>query len=182
MIYKEKRIILKNGKDSIIRNTESSDAKAIIAHMKQTSGETLFMARYAEEVTKSVEAEKKMLEEIKEDLRNLMICAVINDKIVANAGFSCVKNNIKYLHRAEFGISIQKEYWNLGLGSIIISELIKKSKEAEYEQIELEVVCDNERAIALYQKHGFEIYGTREKSFKYKDGTYGAEHLMLRRL
>ena len=47
------------------------------------------------------------------------------------------------------------------------------------EMIELEVVCENKRAIALYEKHGFRIYGTRPHSFKYRDGSYADEHLML---
>ena len=47
-----------------------------------------------------------------------------------------------------------------------------------YEQLELEVVSSNERGIALYKKLGFEAYGLRKKSFKYRDGHYEDEYLM----
>ena len=140
------------------------------------------MARYPEEITMSIEAEKKFLADQQIDPKSIMIAAVIDGKIVANAGICCVQNNIKFLHRSLFGISIQRECWNIGIGSSILTELILWAKKANYEQIELEVLCENERAIALYKRFGFEIYGTREKSFKYKDGTYSSEYLMLRRL
>ncbi|MBK5263465.1 MAG: GNAT family N-acetyltransferase [Peptostreptococcaceae bacterium] len=182
MIYKEKRIVLKNGTDCILRSPRPEDAESILSNWKLTSEETGFMARYPEEITMSIEAEKKFLADQQTDPKSLMIAAVIYGKIVANAGISCVQNNIKFLHRALFGISIQKEYWNIGIGGSILTELIEWAKKADYEQIELEVLCENERAIALYKKLGFEIYGNREKSFKYKDGTYSSEFLMLRRL
>lgn len=63
-----------------------------------------------------------------------------------------------------------------------MSAVIESAKIAGYEQLELEVVADNKRGIALYQKFGFQIYGTREKSFRYRDGSYAAEHLMLLKL
>jgi len=182
MIYKEKRIVLKNGIDCILRSTRPEDADIILPHFKLTSEETGFMARYPEEITMSIESEKKFLADQQTDPKSIMIAAIIDGKIIANAGISYVQNNIKYLHRAVFGISIQKEYWNIGIGSSILTEMIVWAKKADYEQIELEVLCENERAIALYEKLGFEIYGTREKSFKYKDGTYASEFLMLRRI
>ncbi len=35
---------------------------------------------------------------------------------------------------------------------------------------------------SLYKKFGFKIYGTRENGFKFKDGTYCDEHLMLKNI
>ena len=182
MIYKEKRIVLKNGTDCILRSPSPEDADGILYNWKLTSEETGFRARYPEEITMSIEEEMKFLSDQRTDPKSIMITAVIDGKIVANAGINCVQNNIKFLHRALFGISIQKEYWDIGIGSSILTELIVWAKNADYEQIELEVVCENERGIALYEKLGFEIYGTREKSFKYKDGTYSSEFLMLLRI
>lgn len=182
MKFTEKKVILKDGTECTLRSPTPNDAKAIIDHMKKTSNETVFMARYPEEITISLDEEKKFLTTLEADPRNIMICAIINGEIIANGGLSCIKNLIKYLHRAEFGISIQKEYWHLGIGCAILTELISWAKEVEYEQIELEVVCDNQRGLALYKKCCFEIIGTREKAFKFKDGTYGHEYLMLRRL
>lgn len=44
------------------------------------------------------------------------------------------------------------------------------------------VVVDNHRAIALYKKKGFEIYGTFPNNIKYKDGTYADACRMMKKL
>lgn len=54
-----------------------------------------------------------------------MISAVVDGKIVANAGFNPVSKLEKCKHRAEFGISIQKEYWGHGIGSHIMAAILE---------------------------------------------------------
>src|SRR5665647_100345 len=130
MIYKEKRIVLQNGTDCILRSPRTEDADSILYNLRLTSEETGFMARYPEEITMSIESEQKFLADQQTDPKSLMIAAVIDGKIIANAGISCVQNNIKFLHRALLGISIQKEYWDIGIGSSILNELILWAKKA----------------------------------------------------
>ena len=50
------------------------------------------------------------------------------------------------------------------------------------EMIVLTVVTDNLRAIRLYERWGFRIYGTERKSVKLSDNDYLDEHLMARTL
>ena len=71
----------------------------------------------------------------------------------------------KLRHRAEFGISLLKEYWGLGLGRALTEACIQCAREAGYAQLELSVVADNERAIALYEKEGFVEYGRNPRGF-----------------
>lgn len=182
MIYQEKRISLKNGIDCVLRSPCPEDAEAILSLLRQTSGETGFISRYPEEITMSVETEEEFLKEQQMNPKSIMISAVVDGRIIATAAIYCVRNNVKFLHRAMFGISILKEYWNFGIGTELLSEMIAWAKKMGYEQIELEVICENVRAVTLYKKLGFEIYGTRDQSFKYKDGTYASEFLMLRKI
>lgn len=63
-------------------------------------------------------------------------------------------------------MSVLKEYWHQGIGSNLVSAVIGYGVEAEIEIIDLEVVTDNEIAIALYHKFGFEIIGTYENYMK----------------
>ncbi|HVI39973.1 MAG TPA: GNAT family N-acetyltransferase [Anaerovoracaceae bacterium] len=182
MVFEEKRVALKAGIACILRSPGPDDAEAVLAHLRQTSEETNFMIRYPEEIILTVKEEEEFLEKYQTDQKSMMISAVIDGKIIANAGLSCVMDTIKYRHRAVFGISIQKEYWNMGIGTAILSELIRWAPNAGYEQLELEVACENERAVRLYKKMGFEIYGTRECSCKYRDETYSSDYLMLRSL
>ncbi|MCA5011158.1 GNAT family N-acetyltransferase, partial [Clostridioides difficile] len=87
------------------------------------------------------------------------ICAVVNGKIIANAGINPIALFDRYAHRATFGISICKPYWGLGIGSHLLGAIIRGAREMGYEQLELEVVSENERGLALYKKYGFVIYG-----------------------
>ena len=64
----------------------------------------------------------------------------------------------------------------------MIEKLFSIAREKKIEQIELEVVADNERAISLYKKMGFEICGTMPRNMKYKDGTYADAFWMMKRL
>lgn len=179
MILEEKQIVLKNGSKCILRSPGPGDAEATLFHLRQTGGETDFISRYPEEVKLTVEEEEAFLEKARTDSKSLMISAAVEGKIVATAGLNCVMDIIKYRHRAELGISVQKEYWNQGIGTAILTELINEAAKAGYDQMELEVDCKNGQAVKLYQKLGFTIYGTRECSFKFKDGTYSSHHLML---
>ena len=182
MIYGEKTITLKNGQKCLLRSPTAEDTEGMIAYLRQTSGETPYMARYEDEVTMTADKEGRFLSEILDDPKIIMIAAFIDGRLIANAGLSRVSLREKHHHRAEFGISIVKEYWNQGLGSALLAAIIESAKSAGYEQLELDVVAENERAVALYKKFGFETYGTRERSFKLRDGSYSSEYLMLKKL
>lgn len=179
MKFESRSVILKNGQDCILKSPEPRDAEEVLGVLRKTSGETYFMARYEDEITLSFEEEKKYLENVLKSPKNMLIAAFVDGKIAASAGLNCVGSFERYRHRAEFGISVLKNYWHIGIGTAEIKGIVESAKKAGYEQLELGVVADNIRALNLYKKFGFKIFGTREKSFKYRDGTYAAEHLML---
>ena len=51
-------------------------------------------------------------------------------KIVGSSDI-CFMSGIKTSHRAVLGITIQKKYWNLGIGSAMFEKLIKTAEENE---------------------------------------------------
>ena len=44
------------------------------------------------------------------------------------------------------------------------------------------VESKNQRALALYHKNGFIVYGTRPHGMKYPDGSYDNDYLMIKML
>jgi len=182
MKYGEKIITLKDGRICLLRSPGPADAEEILEHLILTSAETGYMARNADEITFTAKEEEKYLAGLEADPKAVMISAFVDGKLAANAGLIPVSSYERYAHRAEFGISIKKAYWGAGIGSGLLDAMIQAAKAAGYEQLELSVVAGNARALALYRKLGFEIYGTRERSFRYRDGSYASEHLMTLRL
>ena len=105
---------------------------------------------YSDENTFDENKEAEYLNEKKESSNEIEIIAIINEKIIGTAGIEAVGSQYKLKHRADFGISILKEYWGIGLGKALTKACIQCAKEAGYEQLELNVVSENTRAISLY--------------------------------
>ena len=83
-------------------------------------------------------------------------------------------------HRARFGISILKEHWGMGIGRVLMEASIDCARRAGYTQLELEVVADNERALSLYRRAGFEEYGRNPRG--YRSAAAGYQELVHMRL
>ena len=56
---------------------------------------------------------------------------------------------------------------------------IENAKKLGYLQIELYVSVKNERAIALYEKHGFKNYGTRPRELLLDSGEFTDGYFMV---
>ncbi len=182
MIFNEKQIILKNGEVCTLRSPDITDAEKLLEYLKKTSYETNFMLRYPEEVTMTVEDEKEFINSIRKNPNSIMISAFLGDQLVGNSSLNSVGIFVKTFHRATFGIAIVEDAWHLGIGRALITEILKFASDSGFEQVELEVVSINQNAINLYKQFGFEIYGKRDNSFKFKDGTYATEYLMMKKL
>ena len=85
---------------------------------------------------------------------------------MGSAGIGSVGRKEKIRHRAEFGISVDKAYWGLGIGRALTEACIECAKKAGYIQLELEAVAENRSAIGLYESAGFVEYGRNPKGFR----------------
>ncbi len=177
MKYYEK-IILKNGKECILRNATAADAKEIKIHRIIVAGETDYMLRYPDELTMTEEEEAMTLEKKENSVDEMMLIAEIDGKLVANAGIYPIGRCDRIKHKADFGVSVKKAYWGMGLGTIMLERMIDIARTAGYEKLNLEVIEGNESAIRIYEKYGFKLYGTEEKGFRYRNHTYAAIHHM----
>ena len=64
----------------------------------------------------------------------------------------------------------------------MLETVLQAARELGYEQAELEVIADNEKAIALYEKLGFVKYGRFPDNMKYADGRYADAYWMMKKL
>ncbi len=75
-------------------------------------------------------------------------------------------------------VYVRPDHRGTGLSGALVDHLVANVPEG-VKQIHLGVWSENEPAIRLYQKLGFEIYGT-EPRYLYVNGRYLDEHLMVR--
>ena len=164
MKYTDK-IKMKNGQECTIRNATYEDGQEVSELYAKVHGETDYLLAYSDEHAFDVEGESEFLRGREESGRDIMLLAVVDGKIVANAGISGIGNKDKVKHRAEFGISVEKEYWGLGIGRNLMNVCVECAKKAGYKQLELEVVADNAKACEMYKSAGFVEYGRNPKGF-----------------
>lgn len=174
-------IKLKDDRTCVLRNGTEADGEALLAVFVLTHGQTDYLLTYADECTMTVEDEAQYLKEKTESPREIEILAAVEGTIVGSAGIDCVdEKKEKVRHRAEFGISVDRAYWGLGIGRALTRACIACARDAGYEQLELDVVAENAAAIALYQSEGFVEWGRNPRGFRTREGSW--QELVLMRL
>ncbi len=171
MKYRQK-IMLKNGKEALLRNGDFADGKAVYDVFNLTHAETDYLLTYPDENSFDPEQEAQFLEKKTGSLNGIEIIAVVDDKVAGIAGIEAIGAKDKVRHRAEFGISVLREYWGLGLGRAMTEACIQCARDAGYVQLELNVVAENNRAVTLYRNLGFEEYGRNPRGFKSRINGY----------
>lgn len=165
-------VILKDGRPCCLRNGTRQDGQAALENFNLTHAETDYLLTYPEENSLSVDQESSYLQEKTESENEVEILAIVDGKVAGTAGIEAIGNKFKLRHRAEFGISVAKEFWGLGIGQALTRACIECAEKAGYKQMELNVVAENVPAIRLYEKVGFEEFGRNPKGFYSKTGRY----------
>lgn len=171
MKYRE-TVTLKNGSQVMLRNGDFSDGQAVFEVFNKTHEETDFLLSYSDENSFNEKAESEHLAAKTESPDEIEILAVMDNKIIGMAGIDAIGSKYKVKHRAEFGISVLKDYWGLGIGKALTAACIKCAKEAGYVQLELDVVSDNTKALEMYRKFGFKEFGRNPKGFNSRISGY----------
>ena len=167
-----KTVLLKSGVELLVRNAVASDARAVRDIMQRTHAETDYLLSYPDEQSVDDVQEARSLAETERSDNEVELVAVVDGRIVGSAGVTAVGGRRKLAHRARFGISVLQEYWELGIGRVLMETCIGCALRAGYTQLELEVVADNERALSLYRRAGFEEYGRNPRGYRSASGGY----------
>ncbi len=145
---------------AVIRKAAVSDAENILEYCKAVGAETDNLTFGAEGISLTVEKEREYLKSFTDSDKQLYLVAEENNEIVGTAVFSGL-SKARLSHRAEISISVKKAMWGNHIGTRFMEWIIDFAKNtAHTEIISLEVRSDNERAISLYRRFGFEKIGT----------------------
>ncbi|MNB65711.1 Spermidine N(1)-acetyltransferase [compost metagenome] len=107
------------------------------------------------------------------------LVACIDDIVVGHLSIE-VTQRPRRSHVADFGICVGAQWHNRGVASALIRTMIDMCDNwLRVDRIELTVFVDNEPAIAVYRKYGFEIEGTGKK-YALRNGEYVDAYYMAR--
>lgn len=137
-----------------IEPARPEDAEALLAYLKQIGGESDNLTFGAEGLPLTAEQERAHLQSVLDSEDDTQLIVKQGGAIIADASMQRFRRRMS--HRAEIGISVAKDYWGMGIGSALMAALLSFAKERGIRQLNLEVRSDNERAIRLYQKFGFQ--------------------------
>jgi RimJ/RimL family protein N-acetyltransferase len=165
-----------------IRSLERRDAEQALAFMHRMYSVSPFLARYPDEWTLTIQEEIAFIEMNLIDSERLLAGGFEEETLIVLGSVFPVGRNDKLAHRCECSISVLPEYQGKGVGTAFMQELINQARRAGYEQMELEVVSENRRAVQLYERLGFTHIGMVPRGFKNRDGSYHDLEVMARLL
>ena len=96
------------------------------------------------------EAEESSLAEIYNSEFDELMVAILDEEVIGFARLENVDDQ-----KAEFGVVVDKEFWNNGIASYLIEDILDWAKESPLTKVFLEVYKNNPAAIHIYQKYGF---------------------------
>lgn len=153
--------------DCTIREAIPADARGVIELLNKTATQTGFMTQGEEGLNITVEEEAHELDSIYSSENNSVIVALVEGKIIGIASISA-SSKPKIEHIGEIGIVIDKDYWGMGLGRLMMEDILEWADESSIlKRLELKVQHRNGRARALYESLGFDLeaimkYGVKD--------------------
>ena len=162
-------MLLKDGRELTVRKAAKSDAAEIIDYLNTIGAESDNLLFGAEGFGMTNEQEAEYIENCREP--SALLVGVLDGRIVSIGHISTLTRQ-RVAHLGEVGISVLKEFWGIGVGTCMMNEIIKFSKESGViEVLHLGAKAENTRAIELYKKTGFREIGRFPGFFKI-DGKY----------
>lgn len=163
---------LKCGEVLHVKEAAPCDAAKVISHVESTCGESDYLSFGPGEFGISEEEEVKVLHDYLESEEKVYFIGLIGDEIVASLSFAAGKRK-RMRHYGEFGMCVRKKYWGLGIGSVLVDELLEWAERSKtIRKINLSVRTDNRNAIHLYLKKGFEFEGKISNALRIGEVSY----------
>lgn len=161
-----------------LREAIPEDAEKLLQLSKQVSLETDFLIMDERGMNLSSELLAGELAAIYESESNYLLLAFADQEVIGAASIRA-SDEERIAHIGEVGVFIAKEYWGMGLGTLLMEELIDFANESSIiARLELTVQSRNQAAVHLYEKIGFETEGLLKRGAKSLQGEYLEVRLM----
>ena len=154
----------------VFREAEIDDAEEMISYLNIVGGESDNLMHGSEGFKVPVEAVKRRIQASHDADNSIIMIALAGEKIIARAELDGC-SGARLHHNARFSISVRKDYWNMKIGTMLMTKIIERAGKMNLRNIELEVIAENKAAIALYHKMGFSDVGIY-RNYWYANNAY----------
>ena len=164
----------------LIREAEPNDAAELVAFLNRVSLETDFTSLDGDGIFLTSEEMEVFLNKQASSDNQITLLAFLNDKIAGIVNITADQRK-RVRHIGDLFIVIGKKYWNNGLGSFLLEEVVEWAQASGIlRRLQLTVQTRNQVAVHLYQKHGFVIEGRQERGAYIEEGDFIDVYLMGR--
>lgn len=126
----------------------------------------------------SAEVRRQQLENPREG--NYILVACVGGEVIGHLSIHTFPNSPRRKHMASIGMGVHDEWQGKGIGTALMTSMVDFAENwLNITRIELQVFIDNEPAVRLYKKFGFEIEGTL-RNFAYREGGFVDVYTMAR--
>ncbi len=156
---------LKDGRTVIVRLYTPADNPHLVSFYAALSSETLRwgLPPY----------DRQRIERWTSDLsRNMILLALHQSRVVGNLNVFQQAWSERLKANGELIIYLHQEFQGVGLGTAMMREAIRGSRQKGLHRLALSVIADNRNAIKLYEKVGFQHEGLRREDYLGEDGKY----------
>jgi L-amino acid N-acyltransferase YncA len=169
-------VTLRNGKRVMFRFLNEQDRDGLIRLFQEAPEEDI---RFLKQDVKDLKMINYWIDHI--DYRKVLPLVAVdleNNHLIGDATLHRGKHAAK--HIGEIRIFVSRSFRNLGLGSMMLQELIDLALKKNLHWLKAEVIADHKKVIKAFRAKGFEIRATLEDYFIRKDGVTHDIVLMMR--
>lgn len=171
-----KFITLQNGKRLMFRFLNEQDREELIRLFQEAPEEDIRFLKQDVRDTKLVNSWVDALNYRR--VLPLLAVDLGDNRLIADATLHRGKHAAKHL--AEVRIFVSRPFRNLGLGSLMLDELINLAMKENLQWLKAEIIADHKKVIKAFRSKGFDVRATLEDYFIRKDGVTHDVVLMMR--
>ena len=171
-----KFVTLKNGKRLMFRFLNEQDRDGLLQMFGEAPDEDI---RFLKQDVKDQKLVNHWMDHL--NYRRVLPLVAVdmdNNRLVSDATLHRGKHAAK--HIGEIRIFVSRAYRNLGLGSLILEEMINLAFQENLQWLKAEIIADLKKVIKAFRAHGFEQKAILDDYFIRKDGMTHDVVLMMR--
>jgi len=187
----ERTVRMKDGRTALIRLARLEDMPDVMemdrAVLLDGRGSVRTADELVDDLASFTEKHRAYIDGNKSGVGGCWLVAEVEGRVVAGGTIHRLQPG-RVRHNAQIGLGVHPEYQGLGLGRAIMVGLLDwarlhsaptgRATLPPIRRVMLNVMANNERAIALYTSLGFRIIGTRTRFIRFEDGSECNDHEM----